>query len=1184
MGEVYRARDPRLERDVAVKVLPEELRHDESRLHRFEREARAAGGLNHPNILTVHDVGTHEDTPFVVTELLEGKTLRRRMKDGELPFGEVVEYAVQVARGLAAAHEKRIVHRDLKPENLFLTRDGLVKILDFGLAKEAPAETPVDRSAETDTLSSRTAPGTVVGTVGYMSPEQVRGHPVDHRSDIFSFGVVLYEMLGGCHPFGADTPADTLAAILTHEPAPLPTLSLGLPQELLAVAERCMEKKREARYPSAREVLEDLRRLLSAGRDVEAPASQPAFLAGRDETVAVERPPFVAREQELAKLNGHLDQALAGQGRVAFVTGEAGSGKTSLVHEFVRRIQQAHSDLVVASGNCNAHTGLGDPYLPFREVFAQLTGDIEARWRAGAISREHTLRLWRHLPFAVTALLKQGPELIDVLVSGEELLARAQAYAPTGADWLANLEKLVERRRVTGGGTSAQQSGLFEQCARVFETLAQRKPLVLVLDNLQWADAGSTGLLLQLAERLEGWRVLIVGAYRPEEVAEGRDGERHPLRAVIHACTSRFGETGVEVGAEGGETFVEAVVDMEPNRLGRAFRDALYEQTQGHSLYTVELMRGMREQGALVRDEQGQWIEREGLDWETLPPRLEAMIGERLERLPDTLREVLRLASVEGEVFTAEVLARVKKSDPGALVHTLSSELGQRHQLVRAQDIRRMDGGRLSSYRFRHILFQRYLYGGIDRVERSYLHEEMAGALEELYGERAGEIAVQLARHFEEAELTAKAIGYLQQAGGGALRRSANQEAAVLARRALGLLEKLPASAERIGQEIALQQLLGMARMFIAGYSDPIAGKAMARARDLCRQVGDVPQLGFTIGLLWGFHFTRAEYEPSLELSAQILRLAPQAEDPSLLFQAGHNAEAGNRTMLGEPERGLQHAEQALAHYDPERHRLSAFQTLQDIKPTAMSWASLAQWLLGYPDRAAATIENAIEYARGLEHPYTLSFPLMYAVILSYLRRDRPALERFIEEERRLCSEYGYQLWLAMLMRSQGWVLAQRGEAEHGVALLRESLATREALGARVFETGDYVMLSQAYTRANRTTEALDTITNGLGFAASAGERFYEAELHRLGGEVQLTMKRSEEAERSFEKAIDVARAQGARSFELRATTSLARLWKDQGKKEDAQRRLAAIYGWFTEGFDTPDLVEAKALLDDLTT
>jgi predicted ATPase len=286
---------------------------------------------------------------------------------------------------------------------------------------------------------------------------------------------------------------------------------------------------------------------------------------------------------------------------------------------------------------------------------------------------------------------------------------------------------------------------------------------------------------------------------------------------------------------------------------------------------------------------------------------------------------------------------------------------------------------------------------------------------------------------------------------------------------------------------------------------------------------------------------------------------------------------------MGEPERGLHHAEQAVAHYDPEKHRLSAFRNFQDIKPTAMSWAAVAHWLLGYPDRAVATIEDAIAYARGLEHPYTLSFPLMYAVVVSFLGRDLPALERSIQEEHQLCAEYGYQLWLVYLVANQGWVLAERGEPERGVAMILESLATREAIGARVFETLSYGMLIETYIRAGRPADALEAVAKGLDFAESTGERFYEAELHRLGGDVHSMARCREDAERSFERAIDVARAQVARSFELRATLSLARLLRDQGRKQEGRRRLAAIYDWFTEGFDTPDLRDAKALLDDLS-
>jgi len=198
MGEVYRARDPRLDRDVAIKVLPEAVATDPDRLRRFEKEAKAAGALSHPNILDVHDVGTHGGFPYVVTELLKGETLRQRIAESRLPVDKAVEYAVQIARGLAAAHEEGIVHRDLKPENLFVTKDGLVKILDFGLAKlHGPAGQDKGSEGEAETVSRTTRPGAVMGTAGYMSPEQVRGAAVDHRSDIFSFGSILYEMLSG---------------------------------------------------------------------------------------------------------------------------------------------------------------------------------------------------------------------------------------------------------------------------------------------------------------------------------------------------------------------------------------------------------------------------------------------------------------------------------------------------------------------------------------------------------------------------------------------------------------------------------------------------------------------------------------------------------------------------------------------------------------------------------------------------------------------------------------------------------------------------------------------------------------------------------------------------------------------------------------------------------------------------
>jgi hypothetical protein len=269
MGEVYRAKDPRLGRDVAIKVLPASFSQDADRLRRFEQEARAAGVLNHPNITAVYDIGTHEEAPYVVQELLEGETLRTALSGGKLPQRKAIDYTLQIAHGLAAAHEKGIVHRDLKPENLFITRDGRVKILDFGLAKLTHAEEGSGQLTSVPTAAAATEPGVVLGTLGYMAPEQVRGRPADARSDIFSFGAILYEMLSGQRAFHGDSAADTMSAILREEPPDLSATNRNVSAGLERVVRHCLEKNPEQRFHSAHDAAFALE-ALSGGSGVSA--------------------------------------------------------------------------------------------------------------------------------------------------------------------------------------------------------------------------------------------------------------------------------------------------------------------------------------------------------------------------------------------------------------------------------------------------------------------------------------------------------------------------------------------------------------------------------------------------------------------------------------------------------------------------------------------------------------------------------------------------------------------------------------------------------------------------------------------------------------------------------------------------------------------------------------------------
>ena len=429
--------------------------------------------------------------------------------------------------------------------------------------------------------------------------------------------------------------------------------------------------------------------------------------------------PLVARQRELAQLEAHLKAALAGNGNIAFITGEAGDGKTLLAQAFLRQSQETHSDLVVATGNCNAYTGIGDPYLPFREILELLTGDIEARWGAGSMSRAYAERLWLLAPRTVQALLEVGPDLVGTFLAGGPLLNRAMATV-SGQDRTLpdQLEALVSRHQRERPTAHMHQGNLFAQVANVLRILARRQPLLLIIDDLQWVDAGSISLLFHLSRRLQGQRILLVGIYRAAEVALGRHGERHPLEPLVNELQRSFGELHVRLNQADGRGFVDALIDREPNRLDRSFRDALYRQTAGHALFTVELLHGLQMRGDIIQNAGGEWIASPDLDWQILPARVEGIIKERIGRLAPPLQELLRIASVAGETFDAEILAHVQGMDEGQIAGQLGSTLDREQRLVTLRSSQQVGAQQHVQYRFRHILFQQYLYNSLDPLQR----------------------------------------------------------------------------------------------------------------------------------------------------------------------------------------------------------------------------------------------------------------------------------------------------------------------------------------------------------------------------------------------------------------------------------------------------------------------------------
>jgi len=540
-------------------------------------------------------------------------------------------------------------------------------------------------------------------------------------------------------------------------------------------------------------------------------AQLPRFLQVGKE---VERPLFVARESELAKLRGYLEDAQDGHGRVVFIRGEAGSGKTALLHEFAYQAQQSIQDLVVAWGRCNAHTGYGDPYLPFREILELLTGDVESRWAAGAMTLDQAQRLWQLVPLMTLVLMEFGPDLITLFTNSSALVKRAAAFATNGSEWVKQLQDIVNQSTEKTGYLKLQQSALYEQYTRVIHKLSEQYPVVMILDDLQWADIGSTSLLFHLGRRIEGSRTLIVGAYRPADIIVGQTDsvrfagpsagasasyfppqggstiglEEHPLVPLIYEFKRSFGDIEVDLEQAHSRRFVNDLLDSQPNRLSESFRETLFKHTRGYPLFTIELLRGMQDRGDLVQDEQGQWLESTELNWDLLPARIEAVIAQRIHRLPERLQEILEVACVEGESFTAEVVEEVVGIEHGELIRSLSRSLDREHRLISAIGITQQGGQRFSQYRFNHILFQKYLYNHLDSIVRTQWHQVIGLTLERLYVDQTERVTIQLARHFDQAGMVQKAVEYLKEAGEQAWRMYANEEAQRYYRRALELL------------------------------------------------------------------------------------------------------------------------------------------------------------------------------------------------------------------------------------------------------------------------------------------------------------------------------------------------------------------------------------------------------------
>jgi predicted ATPase len=544
----------------------------------------------------------------------------------------------------------------------------------------------------------------------------------------------------------------------------------------------------------------------------------------------------------------------------------------------------------------------------------------------------------------------------------------------------------------------------------------------------------------------------------------------------------------------------------------------------------------------------------------------------RLDRLV-TARGVAQLGATLGRHFPYELLHAVSGLDDA----TLQRELGR---LVEAQLLYQRGVPPQATYIFKHALIQDVAYQSLLRSTRQQYHQRIARVLAEQFSDTIATEPELLAYHYTEAGLGEQAIGYWEQAGERALQRSANVEAVSHLTKGLEVLAMLPATPERTQQELTLQTAVGPALIATKGYAAQVVERTYARARALCQQVGETPQLAQVLFGLRLFYQQRADFHAARELEDQLFHLAQRVQDEELLLMA-HQALGATAYWLGELPQARIHLEQGAAHYDPQRHRSLTFGAIQHPGVTCLAFGARVLWALGYPHQALQRSQEALTLARELSHPFSLAYALGCAAALHQLRREWQAAQERAEAAIALAREQGFTLWLAMGTILRGWALPLQDQQAERIALMRQGLAAYRATGAAVAQSYFLALLAEAYGKGGKAEEGLCVLAEALKAVAHHGERFYEAELCRLKGELLLMASAAQhaEAEACFQQALAVARRQEAKSLELRAAINLSRLWQQHGKQDAARQLLAPVYGWFTEGFDTADLREAKALL-----
>ena len=807
---------------------------------------------------------------------------------------------------------------------------------------------------------------------------------------------------------------------------------------------------------------------------------------------------------------------------------EAGTGKSRLLFEFKavsRSGWMVLETFSVSHGKAAAYL----PVLDLLHAYFKIAGEDDPRTRREKVAGR------------ITILDHASEDALPYLFS---LLGIVE-----GDDPLAQMDGQIKKRRT------------LEAIKRILLRESLNQPLMVVFEDLHWIDEATQEFLNLLADSIGTAKFLLLVNYRPEY--------RHEWGHKTYYTQLRLDPLGKESADEMLTALLGDCAELAP------LKRLIIEKTEGTPFFMEETVQVLLDDGTLVRN--GTVKVTRPLAELKIPPTVQGILAARIDRLAQNAKELLQTLSVIGREFPLSLIRTVVRKSDDEINRMLND-------LQLGEFIYEQPAVGDTEYIFKHALTQEVAYNSLLMERRKRLHERAGQALESMFAGQLEDHLDELAHHYSRSDNIEKAVEYLERAGQQAAQRSAYSDAISSLGAAIDLLQRLPDGPERAQRELLLQLALAPALIAVKSWSGPEVERAYTRARQLCERLGDPPELFPSLYGMWVVHVLRAELRKAYELAEQVLRRTQGTDDPALLLYA-RRALGTTSFYMGEFLPAKEHLEMGISIYDPERHRPLAFRYGgADAGVVCLSYAAWTLWQLGYPHQALKRVKEALALAQRLSHPLSLAHTELFVGELRKYRREAHAAQENAESVIALSVEHGFPHWLAEATSLRGWAMAEQGRSEEGIAHLQEGLAAVLATGAEVVRPYYLCLLAEAYMETGRLDDGLNVLTEALAAADEHENRHYEAEIHRLRGELLLKQDDSNaaEARSCFERAIEVARRQSAKSLELRATTSLARLLAKQGRRDEARTMLAEIYNWFTEGFDTPDLKDAKALLDGL--